>query len=109
MLLSQAFENINKKYSNIKFNKIRFDSRECKPNDIFFAIKGNRSNGNNFINKAIKNGAKVIISNLSFQGFNNKKVLFVRCSNPQILLGDVANKIYKKKTTKYYWRYRYKR
>ena len=35
MLLGNVFKNINKKYKSIEFNKIRFDSRKCKPNDIF--------------------------------------------------------------------------
>ena len=38
MLLRKVFKNINKKYRNIHFKDIKFNSKECKPNDIF-AIK----------------------------------------------------------------------
>ena len=31
-------------------------------------------NGNNYINDAIKNGAKIVVSNLKFEGFNNHKI-----------------------------------
>ena len=73
MLLGKVFKNINQKYKSIKFKKIRFNSKECKSNDIFFAIRGNNNNGNNFIKEAINNGAKIIVSNLNFKGFNKKK------------------------------------
>ena len=53
MLLGKVFKNINHKYKSIKFNNIRFNSKDCKSNDIFFAINGNHSNGNNIINDAI--------------------------------------------------------
>ena len=76
MLLGKVFKNINKKYKNINFKHIKFNSKECKPNDIFFAIQGNNSNGNSYINDAINNGAKIIVSNLKFKKFNIKKVLF---------------------------------
>lgn len=38
------------------------DSREVTDNMAFFAIKGNQINGENFIEQAIKNGAKYIIA-----------------------------------------------
>ena len=64
MLLGKVLKKINQKYKLVKFNSIRFDSRNCRSNDIFFSINGSNLNGNNFINSAIKNGAKIIISNL---------------------------------------------
>ena len=57
MLLSKVFKNINPKYKLIKFKDIRFNSKECKFNDIFFAISGNNVNGKNYINEAIKKRA----------------------------------------------------
>ena len=66
MLLGKLFKDINPKHKNIKFNSIKFNSKKCKSNDIFFAIRGNNNNGNNFIKDAINNGAKIIVSNLNF-------------------------------------------
>ncbi len=53
MLLGKVFKDINPKHKNIKFNNIKFNSKKCKSNDIFFALRGNNNNGNNFIKDAI--------------------------------------------------------
>ena len=39
---------------------------------MFFSIQGNKLNGNNYIKDAKKNGSKIIVFNLSFEGFNKK-------------------------------------
>ena len=39
MLLGKVFKNIDKKYKNIHFKDIRFNSKECKPNDIFLRFR----------------------------------------------------------------------
>ena len=44
MLLGKVFNNIQKKYKSIQFKNIRFNSKECKSNDIFFAIFAVKSN-----------------------------------------------------------------
>ena len=46
-----------------KIRKASINSREVKKNDIFFAIKGKRKDGNNFINEAFKNGACLAVVN----------------------------------------------
>ena len=98
MLLGKVLKNINTKYKSIKFKNIRFNSKECKPNDIFFAISGNEVNGNNYIKNAINNGAKIIVSDLKFEGFDNNKVLFVRSKNTRNSLAEAASKIYYQKS-----------
>ena len=47
--------------TNIKINKIEFDSREILDNDLFVAIRGNNIDGNQFIPRAIEKGAKVVL------------------------------------------------
>jgi len=44
---------------------ICYDSRQVQPGAAFFAIHGLETDGNDFVNKAIKNGAKAIISQLN--------------------------------------------
>ncbi len=68
MLLKDYIPNVNKKFRNIFFSGISFDSKSVKKNNIFFAITGNHNDGNKFIPLAIKKGAKIIIS-------SDKKVL----------------------------------
>ena len=97
MLLGKVFNNIQKKYKSIQFKNIRFNSKECKSNDIFFAISGNNSNGNNYIKNAIKNGAKIIVSNLKFEGFDKNKILFIHSKDTRKLLAEAASKIFYKK------------
>ena len=97
MLLGKVFININQKIKSIKFNNIQFNSKDCKPNDIFFAIKGKNINGNNYINNAIHNGAKIIVSNLKFEGFDKNKILFIHNKNPRKLLSKVASLFFKLK------------
>ena len=97
MLLDKVFKNINQKYKSIKFKEIRFNSKECKYGDIFFAISGNNSNGNDYINDAVRNGAKIIVSNLNFEGFDSNKILFIYNKNPRKLLSKVASRFYKLK------------
>ena len=47
--------------TNVSINKIEFDSRKIKKDDVFVAIIGTISDGHNFINKAISSGAITII------------------------------------------------
>ena len=97
MFLGKVIKNLNKKYNYIKFRDISFNSKKCKNNDIFFAIRGNDLDGTKYIDEAIKNGARVIISNLKFQGFNKKKILFIRSKNPRDALSYAASILYKQK------------
>jgi UDP-N-acetylmuramoyl-tripeptide--D-alanyl-D-alanine ligase len=43
-------------------NSVSIDSRNIKPNDVFFAIKGLNFDGNKFAVQAIENGASHVIS-----------------------------------------------
>ena len=45
----------------VKGSSISFDSRKIKKNSLFIAQKGTKSDGNQFISQAIKNGAVAIV------------------------------------------------
>ena len=62
MLLKNLINNISKEKSKIVVSGISANSKEVKKNYIFFAIKGNKINGEKYINEAIRNGASVIVS-----------------------------------------------
>ncbi len=96
MYIGNIIDKIDKKYHYQKFNRINFNSKKCKKGDIFFAIKGNKSNGNKFIQDAIKNGAKIIVSNQQAQG-HKEGVLYIKSKNPRKLLSEACSKIYKLK------------
>ena len=96
MQLQKIFKNLEKKYQSHFFSKIRFNSNNCTKGDIFFAIKGTKTNGNKFINQAIKNGAKTIISTLKFEGYKGN-VLFLNSKNTRKSLAQASSLFYKKK------------
>ena len=43
-------------------NKISIDSKKVNKNDLFIAIKGERTDGHLYINDAIANGASIIVA-----------------------------------------------
>jgi UDP-N-acetylmuramoyl-L-alanyl-D-glutamate--2,6-diaminopimelate ligase len=47
--------------TNIKISDIQFDSNKIKKNGLFIAIKGTISDGHDYVNSAIKDGAVAII------------------------------------------------
>ena len=96
MFIGNFFKKINKKYKSHYFSGLSFNSLTCKRNNIFFAIKGNKINGNKYIGAAIKNGAKTIISNKKFSGLK-KKILYINSKNVRKLLSETAFKTCKKK------------
>ena len=54
MLLKNLINNISKNKKNIFISGLSINSNEIKKNYIFFAIKGNKLNGEKFIKDAIK-------------------------------------------------------
>jgi MurE/MurF fusion protein len=96
MIIGNFIKEIDTKYKNHYFSGICFDSSKCKRDNIFFAIKGTKINANQFINQAIQNGAKTIISNQKFEGIK-KKILFIRSFNVRKSLSEFSYKFYKGK------------
>ena len=96
MLIGNFFKKINPKYKRHYFSGLSFNSLKCKKGNIFFAIKGNKVDGNRFINKAIEAGARTIVSNQKFEGIKNN-ILFIRSKNVRKLLSKTAYSIYKNK------------
>ena len=96
MLIGNYFKNINLKFKNHFFSGLSFDSSKCKKNHIFFAIKGNKFDGNKFINDAIKKGAKTVVSNGKYEGIKNN-ILFIKSLNVRKLLAETSFKVYRKK------------
>ncbi len=95
MLLKDYIPNLSLKIRNTSFSGISFDSSKVKKNNIFFAIKGDLLDGNKFIDKAIKNGAKIIISENKFKK-KISNIVFLYTPNVRKLLAEISYKIYKK-------------
>ena len=99
MQLKDYIPNIDKEYSQVFFSGISFDSSKVKNNNIFFAIKGNKFDGNKYIDTAIKKGAKIIISEKKIIK-KKDKVIYLYSSNVRKLLAEVSYKILDKKPKK---------
>ncbi|MDA8593654.1 UDP-N-acetylmuramoyl-L-alanyl-D-glutamate--2,6-diaminopimelate ligase [Candidatus Pelagibacter bacterium] len=95
MFLSDYFQNIQSTYKKYFFSGISFNSTEVKKNNIFFAIKGNKVDGNNFISSAISNGAKIVVTEKKINGLKNG-ILFIHSNNVRKLLAEISFKIYNK-------------
>ena len=99
MLLKDYIPSVSKSQSKIFISGISFDSSKVKKNNIFFAIKGGKFDGNNYISEAIKKGAKVIVSEKKFNP-KSTKVIFLYTSNTRKLLSQVSYKVLKRKPKK---------
>ena len=86
------FKTLKLLIKNFFFSGISFDSTQIEKNYIFFAIKGNKVDGNSFISSAISNGAKVIITEKKINGLKNG-ILFVQSNNVRKLLAEISFKI----------------
>ncbi len=98
MQLKDYIPNLKKKFTKLFFSGIASDSLKVKKNFIFFAIKGTRFDGNDYIDEAIKNGAKIIISEKKIN--QKKNISYIHCSNVRKLLAEVSFRFLPKKSTK---------
>ena len=96
MIIGNFIKGIELKDKKHYFSGLCFNSEKCKKDNIFFAIKGTKTDGNRFINQAIQKGARTIISNQKFEG-TKKNVLFIKSSNVRKSLSELAYVIYKNK------------
>ncbi len=96
MLLEDYIPTTPKKYRNAFFSGITFDSTKVKKDYIFFAIKGNKIDGNNFISAAIKKGCKIVVTEKKIKEFKNG-ILFIHTKNVRKLLAEVSYRINEKK------------
>ncbi len=89
MLLKDYIPNTKKNIGNVHFSGISFNSSEVKKDNIFFAIKGNSFDGNNYIEDAIKKGAKIIFSESEITDKKND-ILYFKTNNIRKLLSTVS-------------------
>ena len=60
MLLKNLISNQRPEFAKLRISGISFDSRLTKKGNLFVSIKGNKFDGNDYVNDAISKGAKVI-------------------------------------------------
>tara|TARA_B100001093_G_scaffold473766_1_gene497937 strand:- start:1267 stop:4050 length:2784 start_codon:yes stop_codon:yes gene_type:complete len=96
MLLTNLIKLPPKKYKKLDIKGLAINSKKVKKGFIFFAIKGNRFDGEKYINQAISKGAVVIICSEKSK-FKNNKIIVIKIKNIRKCLSEVASKFYKLK------------
>ncbi|MDK2770930.1 MAG: UDP-N-acetylmuramoyl-L-alanyl-D-glutamate--2,6-diaminopimelate ligase [Flavobacterium sp.] len=85
--------------TDIAVNKIEFDSRKVELNDIFVAIRGTLSDGHDFIEKAVNQGAVAIVCE-EFPSKIVNGVTYVKVENSNEALAHLANNFYNNPSSK---------
>ena len=77
----------------VKIREIKFDSRSVKVNDVFVALNGTITDGNKYIEDAIQNGAKTIVTEEKVsRKVENVTYIYVRNCNKA--LATIASNYY---------------
>ena len=90
MQLRNFIPDIDKNY----FSRICINSSNVKKNDIFFAIKGNKYDGNKFINIALKKELKLLSQKR--KKIKKEGIIFVNTSKIRKLLAETCYSFLKK-------------
>lgn len=77
---------------NVEFSAISIDSRKIKERELFWAIKGDRFDGNDFISGALNNGAAGIVTDSkSDLGENITDIPIIKVASPLEALQKLAS------------------
>ena len=85
--------------TDIKISDLQFDSRLVKNDDIFFAIKGNKNDGHNYLNDVIKKGiVAVVVEDIPKNTYSN--VTYIKVDNTKEAMGIIAANFFHHPTKK---------
>ena len=93
MLLKKIIKNSPIKISNINIEGLSLDSKKNKKNHLFFAIRGTKINGENYILEAINKGAKAVVCSLKCK-IKNNKVPIIKVKNISEVLTHACKTFY---------------
>jgi len=96
MLLKKLIKNLPNNQKKIRILGLASNSKKIKKGFIFFAIKGQKINGEKFINEAIEKGAIAIVSSKNCN-FTDKKIPVIKKSRIRNFLSEVSSQFYKLK------------
>jgi len=77
--------------TGVEVNDIQIDSRKIKPGGLFVAVKGAAMDGHQFIEKAIENGAAVIVYEDSRFTIHDSRLTYVQAENSAAAAAYMAN------------------
>ncbi|MDD3225538.1 MAG: UDP-N-acetylmuramoyl-L-alanyl-D-glutamate--2,6-diaminopimelate ligase [Clostridium sp.] len=76
----------------IEINEIQYDSRKVKENDVFVCIEGFKTDGHNYVQNAVKSGAKVIVCSRDLKDM--PKVTVVKVKDSRKTLAKASTNFY---------------
>ena len=88
MLLSELFKGA----PDLEIDQLSIDSRHSMKNAIFFCLDGIKYDGHDYIDEAIRNGAKVIVYSKDLP--EKQKAIYIKVPNVSATLTKVANIFY---------------
>ncbi len=88
----QLSELIEKKTAAVDIKGVALDSRQVGPGFLFAALKGEKTDGSNFIGEAIKKGAAAILADTDQKEI--KDTILIREENPRRAFAKIVAKFY---------------
>ncbi len=80
--------------TSMEVNDLQIDSRKIKPGNVFVAVKGALADGHQFIDKAIENGAAVIVYEDSGLPTPDSRLTYVQVENSAVAAAYMANNFF---------------
>ena len=96
MLLKKLIKNLPKEKKSLEVKGLADNSKNVKKGFIFFAIKGQKLNGEKFIDESIKKGAIAIVCSKKFK-VEKKDILIIKTSDVRNYLSEISSKFFKLK------------
>ncbi|MFW5735782.1 MAG: Mur ligase domain-containing protein, partial [Halanaerobium sp.] len=93
MELKKILKNIDFKLKNGSLNKniteVKYDSREIKKDNLFIAISGFKADGHQFIDQAVKNGARTVMIEKELADYQSG-VSYIKVENSRKAMAQLA-------------------
>ena len=80
----------------VEVSSLAYDSRKVTEGSAFFAIEGNKTNGNAYVKEAIENGAKIIFTSnfKELANINNGDALIIEVEDVRKTLANISCEFY---------------
>ena len=96
MLLKKIIKNLAVDIQRINIKGLSLDSRQTKKNYLFFAVKGTKYNGEDYIFSAISKGACAIVCDINCK-INNIKIPIIKVKNIKKTITESCKAYYRVK------------
>ncbi len=97
MELKKILKNIDFKLKNGSLNKniteVKYDSREIKKDNLFIAISGFKADGHQFIDQAVKNGARTVMIEKELADYQSG-VSYIKVENSRKAMAQLAKNFF---------------